>query len=702
MDSVNPQAPSVPIAAGLGLKIYRYRSLIRRHWWVMAITIALGLLYEGYVLLSKEQLYESNSELLIREELTTEAGKNVSFDDKAGRQYDTYIMLLKSDTTLAGARRRLEIEAPQLSGKVDINASVPPRTNIFTVTGTGPNGEYTRRFVDAVVQEFMESRKLGRSSQVDTTKQGLESDLKEMKAELEKKQVQFQAFVKDNNMAFWQEQAKSSASFLSGLKNQQAQLQNELLRLENLSPDELLVNPGSGSAGIKPPAAPQVAPSAGAGTSPGASGSPFNNELYIQYTQATQQLVQRQAEVEYWKTVWKPKHPKLQALQTKVEDLQRLISTIKDQNTAATAARKVAIKAELKSLESTIDSWQKKVTEASGKDAEYTNLQNQIASLTSQIERTATSNRDINVHTSADPLTIMHPATPPKAVPPGTVKHLLLGLIGGFMVGLIILVLMDRADDRVSSSTEMLDHFSEPILGQIPNVADTRKETGLPLLQPEDERYTYAEAFRSLRSSLIFMPNQAELRTILITSAIPNEGKSTIASNLAVTMAASGARVLLVDADLRRGDLAQLFDTDGRFGLSSILRGEVPWKEAVQNTKYPTLSLIPRGPVTNQSGELLLKPQVVGLLEEFKEQYDLVIFNTAPILAADDTPTLAPNFDGALMVVRAAFTSARLSKNALNMLYQRQVNVLGLILNCIDAEMPDYYYYRYPKYYAAS
>ena len=278
----------------------------------------------------------------------------------------------------------------------------------------------------------------------------------------------------------------------------------------------------------------------------------------------------------------------------------------------------------------------------------------------------------------------------------------MIGLIAGFVMGMVVLILMDRADDRVSSSTEMLDHFSEPILGQIPNVNDTRQETGLPLLQEEDDRYTYAEAFRSLRSSLIFMPNQAELKTILITSAIPNEGKSTIASNLAVTMAASGARVLLVDADLRRGDLAQLFDTDGRFGLSSILRGEVPWKEAVQTTKYPTLSLIPRGPVTNQSGELLLKPQLIGLLDEFKDLYDLTIFNTAPILAADDTPTLAPNFDGALMVVRAAFTSARLSKNALNMLYQRQVNVLGLVLNCIDAEMPDYYYYRYPKYYAAS
>ena len=82
-------------------------------------------------------------------------------------------------------------------------------------------------------------------------------------------------------------------------------------------------------------------------------------------------------------------------------------------------------------------------------------------------------------------------------------------------------------------------------------------------------------------------------------------------------------------------------------------------------------------------------------------EYDLIILNTAPILATDDTPTVAPHFDGVLMVMRAQFTSARLTQTALQALYQRQVNVLGLILNCIDTEMPDYYYYQYPKYYAA-
>jgi polysaccharide biosynthesis transport protein len=276
-----------------------------------------------------------------------------------------------------------------------------------------------------------------------------------------------------------------------------------------------------------------------------------------------------------------------------------------------------------------------------------------------------------------------------------------MGVLGGLVVGGLILFLLNRTDDRMSSSSELLEHFVEPILGQIPDVSDSRTPQGLRLLYPDDDRYTYAEAFRSLRSSLIFMPNQADLKVLLITSAIPNEGKSTIASNLAVTMANAGGKVLLVDADLRRGDIAQLMNIDGRHGLSNVLRGELPWREAVVDASYPNLRVIPRGPVTNQSSELLLKPEMQNILAEMKSSYDMVIFNTAPILATDDTPTVAPHFDGVLMVVRAQFTSARLTQNALNTLYQRQVNVLGLVLNCIDTDTPDYYYYRYPKYYAA-
>ncbi len=683
----------MPLPGGLGMKLYRYRNLVRRHWWILTLTVGLGLLIEGYVLFTKPQLFESLGQLVIREELIRDNNTG-GFQDTTPNFIGTAVEQLKSPIVLGRARARIALESPNLSGTVEITSSNPPRTNIFIVTGIGANPQYTQKFVDTVVDEFLKWRFESRNGVTGQVNTSLAAQEIQTRKELEENKVKLQAFTEKNSMQFWTERQNKAVAYLLGLKNQKTQLQDELLRLQNLTPDELL----HAAAG-----APQMTkqPNAGAAVTPKQEAT-FNSALYNEYIQTSQQLFQRQADYEEWKTVWKAAHPKLKAIVADMERLQRQINIIKDQNANMVKARIAAINAELKSLEVSLTEWDATVLEASRKDAEYQTLQSDVARIQSQLEKTLADIRGINGGGKfPDPLQVMQPATIAKPIPPGTVKHLLIGLIGGFVIGSIILLVLDRADDRLSSSTEMIEHFSESILGQIPNVADTRGASGLPLLQEEDERYTYAEAFRSLRSSLIFMPNQAELKTILITSAIPNEGKSTIASNLAVTMAAAGARVLLVDADLRRGDLAQLFDIDGKIGLTDILRGEHRWQSAVLQTKYPTLTLIPRGPVTNQSGELLLRPILTGLLEEFKAAYDLIIFNTAPILAADDTPTLAPNFDGTLMVVRAQFTSARLTKNALSALYQRQVNVLGLILNAVDVETPDYYYYRYNQYYAA-
>lgn len=696
MDSANPEAPATPIGAAFGMRIYRFRTLLKRHWWILAITIGFGLAYQSYVAFKKPQLFESVSRLNIREELIAEF--KVGWADSTGNFFGTSTEQMRSPLVQGRAYEKVRMIAPQFTGTVDINANITPKTNLFVITATGRDPEFVRIYLDAAIGEFINLRAEGRNSTGTEVKDKLQDQIKTTTAELEEQKLKLQTFTELNNMEFWMEQGKSSALFLSGLKNKQAQLQNELQRIENLTPDQLLTTPQSS------PARPSAAPVGGAGDAMVADQSTsFNSELYNLYLRKDQELKQRQADLGTWSAVWKPKHPKLQKIQDDIRSLKLAIETIKSQNKEATAARAVTIKAELQSLESSIETWDKKVREASRKDAEYQTLQTDVARTGSQLEKLKVSlaNAGMVSSTSPEPWVVMQKATPAHEVPRGTTKHILMGLIGGGIVGMIILLLLDRADDRLASATELLEHFSEPILGQVPNVSETRNDSGLPLLQPEDERYTYAEAFRSLRSSLIFMPNQSELKTVLVTSAIPNEGKSTIASNLAVTMAAAGARVLLVDADLRRGDIAQLFGMEARVGLSDILRGSVDWKETVKTTQYPTLSIIARGPVTNQSGELLLRPLLVSLLEEFKENYDLTIFNTAPILATDDTSTLAPNFDGALMVMRAQFTPARLTKNAINALYQRQVNVLGLILNCLDTEMPDYHYYRYSKYYAA-
>lgn len=680
----------------LSVKFYRFRTLLRRHWWIPLLTISIGLAFEGWVVLKKNTLFESSGRLTVGDQVQIEQGQKVVED--SNYYYGTQIELLQNPEIRQRAIQRLSLMAPELGGadEVSMTAVVVPRSSIFEISALGSQAETTRRFVDAVMEEFIAYKREQVRDSTDATMMQVKEELAQLGRTREKAEGELRQYLEANNMGLWAEQGETTGKFLSDLKTKQASLINERNRLQNLTSEQLLQQPAVG---------PQRSQQGNNGSAdPTRDGnSPMAESLNQQYIEATQNLMQAKAQYADRSKVWKAAHPGMIKLKDDIDSIQRLLSTIQEQNSASTESRIATIDAELKTLDESIKVWETKALEASRKNAEYRRLTDAVSRAKDFYEKLNFSMTGLDVGKGIDQqrLTISMKATPPREVPPKTASHLITGLVGGLVAALVILALMDKADDRLTSSSEVLEQFSEPILGQIPNVDSSRTEAGLPQLQPEDDRYMYAEAFRSLRSSLVFMPGQNELRSIIVTSAIPGEGKSTIASNLAVTMAMAGARVVLVDADLRRGDMASLFDIDGRFGLSSILRGEVGWRSVTQETKYPTLTLIPRGPVTNQSGELLLAPPMDQMMKELRESFDLVIFNTSPVLATDDAAALAPNFDGTLMVIRAGFTSARLTHNSLRALYQRQVNVLGLILNCVDAEMPDYYYYRYPKYYAA-
>jgi len=181
---------------------------------------------------------------------------------------------------------------------------------------------------------------------------------------------------------------------------------------------------------------------------------------------------------------------------------------------------------------------------------------------------------------------------------------------------------------------------------------------------------------------------------------VPSEGKSTISANLAITMALSGARTLLIDCDLRRGAIREAFGIDSKIGFSEVLKGEVNWREVVVPTAYDTLFVLPRGKTLGQPSEHLLRDSTDALLRAIYHHYDYVIIDSSPVLAADATTSLAPKIDATLFVVRLSYTSARLTKKGLELLYNRQVNVPGVILNFVDTSLPEYYYYQYSEYYS--
>ena len=683
MDNSNPK-PGVAGETGnpVGVRIYRYRAVIKRYWWVLLLCVSVGLLYEVFVLVTKPTRFVSVGKLKVSEAVTDESAKSWTVTNGWGQ---TIVEELKGSIVRERAIKKVAVEKPQsvpLADGVEIAAINEPNTFIFSITGAGQNPEFTRSFVDATMDVFMQMRR----EESLTTRSGLvgesQKQVEKEKQEVDASRAILNRFKEDNSVPFIEQQAEQISAELSELHKAREDLRGQVNTYKNLSTTGLL--------------------DANAPKNEKKNSGQSGDSLGSRWLDKQEQLAIKESELKERSAVWKPAHPRFQQLVREVSDLRLTIDVLKDEATKNLDGVLRRLNAEIQTKDEAITELQTKALDFSKILAKYTTLKQEVERNEIAYNQTRAGLDKIRTGPAAqEVLAIRQMASPATVENKGMIRHLLTGLIGGFLLGIAILFLLDRSDDRLSSSSEMIEQFNEAIVGQIPDVASSRTNVGLPLLQDEDERFMFAEAFRSLRSSLIFMPNQTELKTLIVTSAIPNEGKSTITSNLALTMSAAGARVLLVDADLRRGDIAALFDIDGRQGLSNVLRGEVNWKNCIQKARRDNLHIIPRGPTTNQSGELLLLPIVPKLLEEWKATYDLVIFNTAPILATDDTPTLAPNFDGTLMVIRASFTSARLTRNALNALYQRQVNVLGLILNCVDTEVPGYYYYQYPKYYAA-
>jgi len=233
----------------------------------------------------------------------------------------------------------------------------------------------------------------------------------------------------------------------------------------------------------------------------------------------------------------------------------------------------------------------------------------------------------------------------------------------------------------------------------VPEIQSPKGGARLPLLAIDDKRHLYAESYRNLRSAILFMAVAGQRpKVLLITSAVPNEGKSTVAANLARTLALGGSRVVLVDGDLRKGVLHQLLGLQREPGLAELLRQPGDLEKVIQKDSLLNFSFISSGTVLSNSGDLFLGPAFDELLARLRQQFDYVLIDSSPVFAADDATTLAPKMDGTLFVVRSRYSSARPVREALDLLYQRQAKVLGVVFNQADASARSYYAYKYADY----
>jgi len=270
----------------------------------------------------------------------------------------------------------------------------------------------------------------------------------------------------------------------------------------------------------------------------------------------------------------------------------------------------------------------------------------------------------------------------------------LMALVLGLALGVAFAYTIEYLDDTVKIPDDITRRLKLPLLGLVPAVSGSRVPM---LLNPVP--HDFGEAFRSLRTSLVFTNGTDGNRMIAVTSSQPLEGKTTTACNLAVALALGGARVMLIDADMRRPGLHRTIGLRNDVGLSHVLTGQGRIRDAVQRTSDPNLYVMTAGRTPPNPSELLSSARMKHLIANLKTSpFDWVIIDTPPVLAVTDAVIVAPYVAGLVFVVGSEMTRRAHAERAIEMIQSGKPNIIGAVLNRVDLNRNKYYYSRYYGY----
>lgn len=291
----------------------------------------------------------------------------------------------------------------------------------------------------------------------------------------------------------------------------------------------------------------------------------------------------------------------------------------------------------------------------------------------------------------------IRPADNVKQVEPRLLKCLAAGGLAGFLLGLALACLIDLADKSFRNADQVRAELGTPLLGHIPVIPEVKRnnrkkqaaspinETVLTLHKP---RSTIAEAYRAVRTGLNFGVRGEGHKVVQVTSPDPGDGKSTFTANLAVSLAQTGKRVLLVDADFRRPRVAKIFGIESSLGLSGVIQGTADLTDAVVESGVENLSLLACGPRPINPSELLGSQQFRELIDILRDAYDFVLIDTPPVLAVTDPCVVAPRVDGVVLLIRITKDVRPHARRSVESLQELGANILGVVVNGVGGVRP--------------
>lgn len=674
--------------AALRARVYRYSLLLKKYWWLPLMILSASLLVQGVRYFLSEPLYVSTGRMMVAPRIMTK--ESAVYTEELTNYFGTQVSLMQSEEIKRRAARTVEASHPDLKGfSAELGVQQEPKASIFILRVTSADPKYSQLFADACMSEFLEFKREMRGETSQKTVDAVAKQLTELEKAIADLDTKIFEFKQENNIIFLQEQGNYVGSYLVDLNKQLAELKKESQLLDLMNIDQTLERQAQGAEGGP--------------TKDGSGSAALMEGPQSEFIQTKRQLQRSKARLEQMSKYLRPKHPKILALKDDITRNERKLEIVRQQSQEAVQEKRQAIQLQISNLEKIVAESETKALEVGRKMAEFEKMKTERDRQKQLYDSLLGTVQNVNVSqdVSQFDVNILEQATVAISIKPGFARSLLLGLGVGLILSGGLLFLLDRFNDRVATVVELTEHFTEPIYGQVPEEAPDA-DGRLPLLNPQDTRHVYAESFRNIRSSLRFVGADGlkKSRIIIVTSPTPGDGKSTITANLALTLSfATTHKILLIDGDMRRGGLHRLFGLEGEPGLAEVLSREADWRKVIQPTRYKNLSFLSAGEPTSHPGELIFSAACETMMEELRQEFEVVIFDTAPVLAVDDTPSLAPKVDGTLVLYRAGRTSCRLMRNTLEALYSRNAKVLGIIFNGVDPKQPEYGYYKYTEYY---
>lgn len=654
--------------------------MIWRRKGVLAAVVAACVLAAMVKYMVSTQVYRSEAKLFVNtSNMKSDGGASSSGGSGSQNNLHTQCELIKSATMLADVLAKEEVRnSKTLSGEQqqfsymrnNLAATVLKDNDIITVSFDSPYKYEAQAILESVIKSYTEYHTKEKKLSVFK----LEQYKQQKKAELGQKQKELLDFIEKNGQLSFAGNEKGNIVLQQLLSLQEALSAAHLEYLNAKS------NYDSASGKLNDPM--KLRNMIEYLRSTGMSIAADPNEQTLRG-----QLAAMEAQAEELGRRYLPDHPSVRASQATIASLRARIGEM-DRNLADTymvaLQQKVATaKTREEELQKAYDDQNKLAIAQNVKAGQHKIIEDEVKRLSNAVEEADLQILKMNASESTGVPVVQEFDRPSDAVVVRPNRQLMLfqGLLIGLVLGCMAAIVRDWTDQGLRSTEEITDTLGVAMLGSVPHMSGPPNPMAQGRKVDLEPASDVAETYRTIRTAVFFGTPERESRTILVTSPAPGDGKSTFASNLAIAMAQTGKRVLLVDCDFRRPVQHRIFECRPGVGLSSVLAGHEPLDRAIQNTGIAGLDILPAGPVPSNPAEILNSQSFNEVLEELSVRYEHVVIDSPPVMAVADSRILAAMCSVTILVLRAESTTRKAALHTRRALQSVGAAILGVVVN---------------------